>query len=91
MVRSNVVEMLRYLRRCTAERYLWIDAICINQTDASEKGTQVGMMRDIYAYASRVLVWLGPQSHATPEPDILYGTNPNVKDVQALQKFIRRK
>jgi hypothetical protein len=57
-VRRNVVEMLRYLRKGTTERHLWIDAICINRSDADEKGTQVNMMGSIYAQASRVLIWL---------------------------------
>jgi hypothetical protein len=38
---------------------LWIDAICINQRDNTEKGHQVQRMGDIYKQASEVLVWLG--------------------------------
>ncbi|KAI1078369.1 heterokaryon incompatibility protein-domain-containing protein [Whalleya microplaca] len=41
-------------------RRLWIDAICINQNDDAEKSTQVSQMKEIYAQACRVLVWLGP-------------------------------
>lgn len=41
-------------------RLLWIDALCINQKDNNEKSSQVMMMRDIYAHAKNVLVWLGP-------------------------------
>jgi Heterokaryon incompatibility protein (HET) len=40
-------------------RWLWIDAICINQADEAEKSIQVGMMGDIYQNAKRVVVWLG--------------------------------
>ena len=43
---------------------LWIDAVCINQADSTEKGHQVQRMGDIYAKAADVLVWLGP---GTPE------------------------
>lgn len=39
---------------------LWVDAICINQSDNAEKAQQVGMMREIYEGASRTIVWLGP-------------------------------
>jgi hypothetical protein len=39
-------------------RVLWVDAICINQTDLSEKSWQVSMMTDIYKNASRVVVYL---------------------------------
>lgn len=39
--------------------YIWIDAICINQEDDVEKGIQIPLMYDIYAKASRTIIWLG--------------------------------
>lgn len=44
---------------------LWIDAICINQDDDSERGHQVGMMADIYGSTWRNLVWLGEDDRYT--------------------------
>ena len=41
---------------------LWVDAICINQEDQTEKGHQVSQMRDIYKGADEVLIWLGPSN-----------------------------
>jgi hypothetical protein len=41
---------------------IWIDAICINQTDDIEKAHQIGMMGMIYRKASNVLIWLGPEA-----------------------------
>ncbi|KAM7220139.1 Heterokaryon incompatibility protein (HET) domain containing protein [Rhypophila decipiens] len=41
------------------ERILWIDAICINQTDIPERNHQVGLMGDVYSHCSAVLIWLG--------------------------------
>lgn len=38
---------------------LWIDAVCINQEDLTERSTQVAFMRDIYHLAGGVVVWLG--------------------------------
>jgi hypothetical protein len=38
---------------------LWIDAICINQSDLVERSHQVRLMPHIYARAQMVLVWLG--------------------------------
>jgi hypothetical protein len=46
--------------RSYADRYIWIDAICINQADAEEKSKQVMRMADIYSSARQVVVWLGP-------------------------------
>ena len=48
--------------------WFWIDAICINQSDNSEKEKQVPQMTEIYKYAKPVLVWLGKSD---PEMDIL--------------------
>ncbi|KAI6892469.1 hypothetical protein KC355_g20976, partial [Hortaea werneckii] len=40
-------------------RRLWIDAICINQSDVAERNQQVAMMSDVYRNSSQTLVWLG--------------------------------
>ncbi|KAK3339865.1 heterokaryon incompatibility protein-domain-containing protein, partial [Lasiosphaeria hispida] len=58
-VTANLHAALLRLRDRVFERVLWIDAICINQQDADEKGRQVNSMANIYAKAGRVLVWLG--------------------------------
>lgn len=39
--------------------FVWIDAICINQADLAEKGSQVAMMGDVFSRASRTLVCVG--------------------------------
>ncbi|KAI1641205.1 heterokaryon incompatibility protein-domain-containing protein [Biscogniauxia mediterranea] len=41
------------------EILLWVDAICIDQTDIAERSTQVRMMGPIYHKALGVLIWLG--------------------------------
>jgi tetratricopeptide (TPR) repeat protein len=46
---------------------LWVDAICIDQKDPNERGSQVDLMRDIYSKAELVLSWLG---HEIDEMDI---------------------
>jgi hypothetical protein len=40
---------------------IWIDAICINQSNHEERNMQVKMMDLIYKKADAVLIWLGPQ------------------------------
>jgi len=37
---------------------LWVDMICINQTDAEEKALQIPLMRSIYSQASSVIIWI---------------------------------
>lgn len=58
-VTPNVASALRHLRRRLYSRYVWIDAICIDQTNLIERGNQVSMMHLIYRKASWVIVWLG--------------------------------
>jgi Heterokaryon incompatibility protein (HET) len=55
----NLDAALRRLRLPDQPRLLWVDAICINQGDIIERSRQVRIMRDIYANAKTVVVWLG--------------------------------
>lgn len=64
-ITSNLHGALKELRHPEHDRLLWIDAICINQNDNIEKGHQVQMMRDIYAKATTVCVWLGEDTKDT--------------------------
>jgi hypothetical protein len=59
-ITRNLSAALHRLRYPDKPRYIWADAICINQNDDEEKGHQVRLMRQIYQHASKVLVWLGP-------------------------------
>lgn len=49
-----------YDHGCIAGKMIWIDALCINQADLSEKGAQVRAMGDIYSLSSSTVVYLGP-------------------------------
>ena len=65
IITRNLDIALRYLRSYSETRVLWIDAICINQSDLREKSQQVMRMADTYRNATRVLVWLGESDKAT--------------------------
>ena len=61
-VTLNLEAALRQLREshCIKQGFkLWVDAICIDQSNLEERGQQVGRMRDIYASAWHVVIWLG--------------------------------
>ena len=60
-VTRNLAEALQYLRYKDRPRVLWIDAICVDQNNISERGHQVVRMAKIYPQASRVVLWLGPE------------------------------
>lgn len=59
-VTKNLAAALRALSPLHSRRTIWIDALCINQKDTTERNHQVQFMKQIYAKASRVIVWLGP-------------------------------
>jgi hypothetical protein len=61
-VTQNLYEALTYLRQPDQERIVWIDAICINQTNNLERTQQVGIMKDIYKKAMHVVIWLGKET-----------------------------
>ncbi|KAF5252271.1 hypothetical protein FANTH_2827 [Fusarium anthophilum] len=58
-VMANLHDALLDLRLPTQRRVLWIDALCINQTDNDEKSKQIRLMHEIYSQASEVLIYLG--------------------------------
>ncbi|CAG8957022.1 hypothetical protein HYFRA_00012502 [Hymenoscyphus fraxineus] len=66
-VTQNLAIALRYLRLPEKPRRIWIDALCINQEDTSERNSQVSMMGEIYRCANPVLIWLGESSEDTDE------------------------
>ena len=63
---SSLYSALKHLRRPDTYRMLWVDQICINQTDLKERSSQVLKMSEIYANADAVQIWLGEDS-AAPE------------------------
>ncbi|ETS76095.1 hypothetical protein PFICI_11482 [Pestalotiopsis fici W106-1] len=58
-IHGNLKNALPYLARRRSSLPLWIDAVCINQSDGEEKFVQINMMHSIYRQATQVWVWLG--------------------------------
>ena len=63
-ITRNLAAALRCFQSSGNSRILWIDSICINQSDIQEKNQQVRLMGEIYKKARRVLIWLGEKDHA---------------------------
>jgi hypothetical protein len=74
-ITANLGAALRRLHVKGRDRYLWIDALCINQNNVEEKDQQVSMMDRIYQMARRVCVWLGPGS---PDSDRAMAVVPKI-------------
>ena len=60
-VTENLYVALSRLQDCILPRIIWVDAVCIDQTNREEKATQIQLMPAIYAKACRVIVWLGAE------------------------------
>ncbi|KAI9763815.1 MAG: hypothetical protein M1840_009069 [Geoglossum simile] len=60
-VTDNLHAALLELRLKDQARYLWVDAICINQSDTPERNREVLRMLSIYQNAQQVVVWLGTE------------------------------
>lgn len=58
-VPASAEDVLRQVRLEHQLRTLWIDAVCINETDIREKSCQVAIMAEIYSRTFRNLIWLG--------------------------------
>jgi hypothetical protein len=64
-VTENLNAALHRLRLPDLDRVLWIDAICINQNDNSERNSQVLLMGHIYSKCTKCDVWLGKEDEYT--------------------------
>lgn len=62
LIRKNLLDFLRVFRNEHASTIIWIDAICIDQSNFSERTQQVALMSGIYGKASAVAIWLGSSS-----------------------------
>jgi hypothetical protein len=61
---KNLDPFLRRLRHTDRTRVLWVDSICIDQTNIPERNSQVKLMGDIYSRASAVTAWIRPDTPA---------------------------
>jgi hypothetical protein len=67
-IRQNLWSCLHYLmllkthpHHHTPWDYIWVDAICINQSSEKEKNQQVRAMDKVYSNAMEVSAWFGLQ------------------------------
>ena len=73
-VTANLAIALHHLRLPNTARRIWVDALCINQSNTTERNEQVILMGEIYAKANPVLIWLGEASEESDEAFALMST-----------------
>jgi hypothetical protein len=83
-ITPSLASALRQLRLPRGPRLLWIDQLCINQSDHSEKTSQVPNMASIYNEAFNVCVWLGDDTKNNAETALRF-----VKRILDLDEFER--
>lgn len=66
VITTHLYQGLRRLRHKQASQYVWIDALCINQTAEEEKSQQVQQMASIYSLAQKTVIWLGEMDESEP-------------------------
>jgi len=84
-VRHNLWRLLHQLTEEHYEGFLWIDALCIQQTNIAERNHQVAIMGQIYASANEVLVWLTMEPRESRKECILS----NVGLLKKQEPFLR--
>ncbi|RYP40495.1 hypothetical protein DL767_001624 [Monosporascus sp. MG133] len=84
-VSENLFDFLQHANNdpLTKEQYYWIDQVCINQADESERGNQVGMMGAIFKSAREVHVWLGKNN---PPPEFIWVCRNFIPAVLSLER-----
>lgn len=58
-VRPNLYAYLEIMRKERHAEWIFIEAICINQLDVTERSQQVALMGSVYRDAKLVVAWLG--------------------------------
>jgi hypothetical protein len=99
---ENLYGALLRLRGTEGRRTLWIDALCIDQRNLSERSLQVRRMGDVFGEARSVIIWLGEaaddsglairfiQNLKVGEFDRLSADGKSVKELRAVAMLMRR-
>lgn len=66
-IRNNLKAALLRFRDPHDDVNVWVDAICIDQENNTEKKAQVSRMHEVYTQAENVCIWLGEGKEETPE------------------------
>jgi len=99
LVRRSLLQALEAIRDLsflamglTKQRYVWADAICIDQSNMQERASQVKLMGNLYSRADSVISWLGPDDGTVADAVFIakhlatFGILPRTKEDYAIAK-----
>jgi hypothetical protein len=102
-IRLNLFQALKHIRLVDEYIWLWVDYLCIEQTNQEEKSQQIPKMPSIYSSAWNVIAWLGvddtpgdveeavcliPEILNLKKLDIDLRGEPNIKDLSCYHSWI---
>ena len=61
-LRPNLDSAMRALRRFDQDTHIFVDELCINKDNITDKNMQIPLLPDIYRLSHSVAVWLGENS-----------------------------
>jgi hypothetical protein len=73
---TNLFKAIKSIRCYKHTRFLFIDAICINQHSYSERSQQVPLIREIYEKSRNLLVWVDERKDYDKDAKHLWKTCP---------------
>lgn len=95
-VNQNLYEFLRSIAEELQHMWLWIDQLCIDQNNDTERSNQVSIMADIYSYADEVIIWLGPLDERTVHAPLVLdfikwaGSDRHTRDLEDQARLFNR-
>ncbi|KAI6812740.1 hypothetical protein KC342_g17118 [Hortaea werneckii] len=89
LVTKNCLDALRLLRQRN-NLVVWIDAVCIDQSNADEKATQVAKIGDVFRNATRTLTYTGSDAGDGAEIAVCVGPSHSRSLVpSAMRKWLK--
>lgn len=93
LITKVLVEALKqvFLLDRNGAEWIWVDQICVNHADISERDSQVDMMRDIYKSSKGTIIWLGPSTPSILPMMGLVGTLSRIHDKDTTCDGVRQR
>jgi len=87
-VTQNLSIAMRHLRHADEPSLLWVDAICIDQSNTSERSRQVALMGDVFRLAKTVVYWVGPEENDSDYAmQLIYDVSEKVQLTETANRF----